>query len=233
MRGLRANQETMTSAQVRQRILEIGIIPVVRASSAKEAVIAVEAVAEGGIPLAEVTMTVPGAIDVIHELVRTMGTDVIIGAGTVLDAGTARQCIEAGAEFIVSPGFDLETVKLARRLGALAMAGALTPTEVITAWKAGCDFVKIFPCGNVGGAKYIKALKGPLPQVPMIPTGGVNLETAADFLRAGADALGVGSELISPSALKSGNGSEIIRIARCFMSAIADVKKPAAIASAQ
>jgi 2-dehydro-3-deoxyphosphogluconate aldolase/(4S)-4-hydroxy-2-oxoglutarate aldolase len=224
----------MTKTQVRQRILEVGIIPVIRASSARDAVIAVEAVAEGGIPIAELTMTVPGAIDVIAHLVRTMGADVVVGAGTVLDAETARQCIEAGAEFIVSPGFDLETVKLARLEGKLVMAGALTPTEVITAWKAGSDFVKIFPCGNVGGAKYIKALKGPLPQVPMIPTGGVNLETAADFIRAGADALGIGGELVSPAALKSGNGLEITRTARRFLAVIAEAQKHvAAIAQAE
>ncbi|HEY7404957.1 MAG TPA: bifunctional 4-hydroxy-2-oxoglutarate aldolase/2-dehydro-3-deoxy-phosphogluconate aldolase [Candidatus Angelobacter sp.] len=218
----------MTSAQVRERILDIGIIPVVRASSAREAFLAVEAVAAGGIPIAELTMTVPGAIDLIADLARTVGADIVIGAGTVLDAETAQRCVDAGAEFIVSPGFDLETVKLARRLDMLVMAGALTPTEVITAWKAGCDFVKIFPCGNVGGAKYIKALKGPLPQVPMIPTGGVNLETAADFLRAGAAALGVGGELIVPAALKSGDGSEITRLAQRFLGAIAEVKRPMA-----
>ena len=218
----------MTNAQVQQRILDVGIIPVVRASSAREAILAVEAVAAGGIPIAELTMTVPGAIDVIAELVRTMPADVVIGSGTVLDAETAQKCVDAGAVFIVSPGFDLETVKLARRLGKLVMAGALTPTEVITAWKAGCDFVKIFPCGNVGGAKYIKALKGPLPQVRMIPTGGVNLETAVDFLRAGAEALGVGGELVLPAALKSGDASEITRLARCFVAAVAEVKRPAA-----
>lgn len=227
MRESRAKAD-MTSAQIRQRILDVGIIPVVRASSAREARLAVEAVAAGGIPIAELTMTVPGAINVIADLVRTIGADVVIGAGTVLDAETAQRCVDAGAEFIVSPGFDLETVKLAKRLGKLMMAGALTPTEVITAWKAGCDFVKIFPCGNVGGAKYIKALKGPLPQVRMIPTGGVNLETAADFLRAGADALGVGGELIVPAALKSGDSSEITRLARRFLDAIAEVKRPAA-----
>src|SRR6476646_8736659 len=203
----------MTSTQVQQRILDVGIIPVIRCSSAREACFAVEAVTAGGIPIAEVTMTVPGAIDVIAELVRKLGEDVIIGAGTVLDGETAKRCIDAGAQFIVSPGFDLETVKLAKSLGTLVMAGALTPTEVITAWKAGSDFVKIFPCGNVGGAKYIKALKGPLSQVPMIPTGGVNLETAADFIRAGAAALGIGGELVSPGALKSGDTSEITRIA--------------------
>jgi 2-dehydro-3-deoxyphosphogluconate aldolase/(4S)-4-hydroxy-2-oxoglutarate aldolase len=136
--------------------------------------------------------------------------------------------MDAGAEFIVSPGFDPETVRSVKRQGRLIMAGALTPTEVITAWKAGSDFVKIFPCGNLGGAKYIKALKGPLPQVPMVPTGGVNLENAADFIRAGADALGVGGELISPAALKSGDSSEITRIAHSFLAAIDEARRPAA-----
>ena len=223
----------MTSAEVRQRILDVGIIPVVRAASSKEAIVAVEAVTAGGIPIVELTMTVPGAIGVIAELVKTIGKDVVVGAGTVLEAETAQRCIDVGAEFIVSPGFDAETVRLAKRQGRLVMAGALTPTEVITAWKAGSDFVKIFPCGNLGGAKYIKALKGPLPQVSMIPTGGVTLETAADFIRAGADALGVGGELVSPVALRSGDSSEITRNARLFLAALEEVKRPAAIALAK
>lgn len=189
---------------------------------------AVEAVTAGGIPIAELTMTVPGAIGVIADLVRTMGKDTIMGAGTVLDAETARRCLDAGAEFIVSPGFDLETVRSVKAQDKLVMAGALTPTEVITAWKAGSDFVKIFPCGNLGGPKYIRALKGPLPQVPMVPTGGVTLETAADFIRAGADALGIGGELVSPAVLKSGDASEITRTARSFLDAIAEAKRPAA-----
>ena len=223
----------MTSAEVRQRILDVGIIPVVRAASSKEAIVAVEAVTAGGIPIVELTMTVPGAIGVIAELVKTIGKEVVVGAGTVLDAETAQRCIDVGAEFIVSPGFDAETVRLAKRQGKLVMPGALTPTEVITAWKAGSDFVKIFPCGNLGGAKYIKALKGPLPQVSMIPTGGVTLETAADFIRAGADALGVGGELVSPVALRSGDSSEITRNARLFLAALEEVKRPAAIALAK
>ena len=218
----------MTSAQVRQRILDIGIIPVVRAASTREAILGVEAVTAGGIPIVEVTMTVPGALSVIGELVKTMGKDTMVGAGTVLDAETARRCMNAGAEFIVSPGFDPATVQLVKEQDKLVMAGALTPTEVITAWKAGSDFVKIFPCGNLGGPKYIKALKGPLPQVPMIPTGGVSLETAADFIRAGAAALGIGGELISPSALKSGDTSEITKIAQLFLAAVAEARQPAA-----
>jgi 2-dehydro-3-deoxyphosphogluconate aldolase/(4S)-4-hydroxy-2-oxoglutarate aldolase len=145
-----------------------------------------------------------------------MGSDVLIGAGTVLDAATAQKCLDAGAQFLVSPGFDAETVALARRLNVLIMPGSLTPTEVITAWKAGADFVKIFPCGNVGGPAYIKSLKAALPQIPMIPTGGVNLETAAAFLRAGASALGIGGELISKAALDSGNFAAITESARQY-----------------
>jgi 2-dehydro-3-deoxyphosphogluconate aldolase/(4S)-4-hydroxy-2-oxoglutarate aldolase len=148
----------MTKSEVQQRILETGIVPVVRAASPEQAILAAEAVACGGIPIVEITMTVPGAIQVIEELVRTLGSQVLIGAGTVLEAETAERCVEAGAEFLVSPGFDRETVEFARRNGKLMMAGALTPTEVITAYKAGSDFVKIFPCGNVGGPGYIKAL---------------------------------------------------------------------------
>lgn len=202
-------------------------MPVVRASSAKQAMLAAEAVCAGGIPIVEVTMTVPGAIEVIAELSKSMGSEVLIGAGTVLDAETAQHCLDAGAEFIVSPGFNLETVKFVNRAGKLMMAGALTPSEVIAAWKAGSDFVKIFPCGAVGGAKYIKALKGPLPQIPMIPTGGVNLTTAADFILAGAAALGIGGELVSASALESGDLAPIVEAARGFVSIVRNARKAA------
>ena len=171
-------------------------------------------------------MTVPGAVEVIAQLAKSMGSEVLIGAGTVLDAGAAERCIDAGAEFIVSPGFDLETVKFANRRDKLMIAGALTPTEVITAWKAGSDFVKIFPCGTVGGAKYIKALKAPLPQIPMIPTGGVNLNTAADFLIAGAAALGIGGELVSASALESGNTAPIVDAAQGFVAIVRNARAP-------
>ncbi len=212
----------MTKDQVRQKVLEIGIVPVVRASSGQQAMQASEAVCVGGIPIVELTMTVPGAVEVIAQLAKSMGHDALIGAGTVLDAETAQRCLDAGAQFLVSPGTDLPTIQLAKQKGVLMMAGALTPTEVITAWKAGSDFVKIFPCGTVGGAKYIKALKAPLPQVPMVPTGGVNLETAADFLRAGASALGIGGELIASAALKSGNVKAITDLAKQY---VAIVKK--------
>jgi len=188
-------------AEVRALIETTGIVPVVRASSAQEARFAAEAVWHGGIPIVEITMTVPGATEVISELART-APEVLVGAGTVLDAEMARRCVDAGAKFLVTPGFDARTVEFAVGKNVLIMAGALTPTEVINAWKAGADFVKVFPCGQVGGATYIKALKGPLPQVPLVPTGGVNLDTAAGYLLAGAAALGVGGELILKEAVQ-------------------------------
>ncbi|MGA7294750.1 MAG: bifunctional 4-hydroxy-2-oxoglutarate aldolase/2-dehydro-3-deoxy-phosphogluconate aldolase [Terriglobales bacterium] len=218
----------MTRQDVANRIKEIGIVPVVRASSSKQALQAAEAVCAGGITIVEVTMTVPGAIEVIGQLAKDMSSSVLIGAGTVLDAETAERCLGAGAEFIVSPGFDLETARFVNRAGKLMMAGALTPTEVIAAWKAGSDFVKIFPCGTVGGAAYIKALKAPLPQIPMIPTGGVNQETAADFIRAGAAALGIGGELVSTAALESGNTNQIVESAREFVSIVRQARGLAA-----
>ena len=215
----------MTKEENRKRIAEVGIIPVVRASSAHQALLAVEAIRAGGISIVEVTMTIPGAIEVIGQLAKTAGSDVLIGAGTVLDARTAQQCIDAGAEFLVSPGFDAQTVEFAREKGILVIPGALTPTEIIMAWNAGGDLIKIFPCGAVGGAKYIKALKGPLPQVPLIPTGGVNLDTAADFILAGAEALGVGGELVSASALKSGKTNEITDAARRFVAIVVEARQ--------
>lgn len=214
----------MTKEQVAAKIVEIGIVPVVRAASPKQGMQAAEAVCAGGIPVVEMTMTVPGAIELIAQLSKSMGSDVIIGAGTVLDADTAQRCIDAGAEFLVSPGFDLETVKLANRSSKLIMAGALTPTEIVTAWRSGSDFVKVFPCGTVGGAKYIKALKAPLPSIPMVPTGGVNLETAAEFIQAGAAALGVGGELVSASALKSGKTDIIVESARKFVAVVKEAR---------
>ena len=215
----------MTREEVRQKIVAIGIVPVVRAASSQQAMRAAEAVCAGGIPIVEVTMTVPGAIDVIAQLAKSVGKDVLVGAGTVLDADAAQRCIDAGAEFLVSPGFELATVQWAKQQGKLMMAGALTPTEVIAAWKAGSDFVKIFPCGAVGGAKYIKALKAPLPQVPMIPTGGVNLDTAADFIQAGADALGIGGELVSAAALRSGNLDAITEAARLYVAIVREARR--------
>jgi 2-dehydro-3-deoxyphosphogluconate aldolase/(4S)-4-hydroxy-2-oxoglutarate aldolase len=216
----------MTKSEAIKRVLEVGIIPVVRAESAAQALAAAEAVCAGGVPIVEVTMTVPGALEVIAQLCKSVGREVLIGAGTVLDAESARRCLDAGAQFLVSPGLNLETVKLAQEAGIMVMPGALTPTEVITAWQAGADFVKVFPCGAVGGPQYIKALKGPLPQVPMIPTGGVNLKTAAEFIQAGAAALGIGGELVSLAALRSGNTQKITEAAKRYVEIIHEAHRP-------
>jgi 2-dehydro-3-deoxyphosphogluconate aldolase/(4S)-4-hydroxy-2-oxoglutarate aldolase len=210
----------MEKQKVSDQIMEIGIVPVVRAASPREAFLASEAVCEGGIPIVEITMTVPGALEVIRELAKDNASKLLIGAGTVLDVETARRCRDAGAQFLVSPGLNLPTVEFALQEKMLIMAGALTPTEVITAWNAGADFVKVFPCGQVGGAKYIKALKGPLPQIAMVPTGGVNLNTTAEFLEAGAAALGIGGELVQAEALKSGQPKIIVEIARKFVAIV-------------
>jgi len=220
----------MTREQVRARVREVGIVPVIRAASAKKAMAAADAVAAGGITILEVTMTVPGALDAITQLVKNLGSEVLVGAGTVLDAQAARHCFDAGAQFLVSPGLDLETIKAANDAGKVIMAGALTPTEVIAAWKAGADFVKVFPASAVGGASYLKALRGPLPQVPLVPTGGVNLNTAADFIRAGAAALGVGGELILPAALNSGDTAQITELAKKYLAIVQqtrEAEKPA------
>lgn len=214
----------MDKQKVRDRIVEIGVVPVVRASSAGEARMAADAVCEGGIPIAEITMTVPGAVELIRELTRSGPGDVLVGAGTVLNVEAAKKCLDAGAEFLVSPGLNFEVIQLAAKEGKLMMAGALTPTEVIMAWEAGSDFVKVFPCGQVGGAKYIKALKGPLPQVPLVPTGGVNLNTAAEFVEAGAAALGVGGELVPAGALRSGKPEIIVENARKFLAIVKEAR---------
>ncbi len=215
----------MKKQQVRERITEIGIVPVVRASSPEQAVLAAQAVCEGGIPIVEITMTVPGAVDVIRELRKTADSSVLIGAGTVLNSEMARRCVDAGAEFLVSPGLDIPTLEFAAREDKLMLAGALTPTEVITAWSAGSELVKVFPCGQLGGASYIKALKGPLPQVPMVPTGGVNLNTAGDFIKAGAAALGVGGELVQSDALKAGQPQIIVENARKFLAIVKQARE--------
>jgi len=224
----------MTKEQVRQRVVEVGIVPVIRASSVKKAIAASEAVYAGGVSILEVTMTVPGAFEAIAELNKTLGGEVIIGAGTVLDAYTANRCLEAGATFLVTPGFKLETIKFANDHDMVIMAGGLTPTEIITAWEAGSDFIKVFPCSAVGGASYIKALKAPLPQIPLVPTGGVNLNTAADFIRSGACALGIGGELVVAAALNSGNTAEITELAKKYVAIVQRARQaepaPAAIA---
>jgi 2-dehydro-3-deoxyphosphogluconate aldolase / (4S)-4-hydroxy-2-oxoglutarate aldolase len=214
----------MDKQMVRDRIIKIGIVPVVRASSPAEARMAAEAVCEGGIPIVEITMTVPGAVEVIRELASNSGSSVLIGAGTVLNAEAARRCLDAGAQFLVSPGLNLPTVDLATREGKLIMAGALTPTEVMAAREAGADLIKIFPCGQVGGAKYIKALRGPFPQVPFVPTGGINLTNAAEFVEAGVAALGVGGECVQAEALKANRPEVIVENARKFLAIVRETR---------
>jgi 2-dehydro-3-deoxyphosphogluconate aldolase/(4S)-4-hydroxy-2-oxoglutarate aldolase len=202
------------------RIARTGIIPVVRAASGEEALAVVNAIRAGGIDVIELTMTVPGAVDVIRELVRTCGGDVVVGAGTVLDAETARACMLAGARFIVSPIVDEPTIACCRTYGVPVMPGALTPTEVVRAWRAGAAMVKVFPCGAVGGASYVKALKAPLPQIDLVPTGGVSLETVGDFIRAGATAVGAGADLADVKKIRAGAAAELAEKARRYAKAV-------------
>jgi 2-dehydro-3-deoxyphosphogluconate aldolase/(4S)-4-hydroxy-2-oxoglutarate aldolase len=207
----------MSKSEILHRIVSVGIVPVVRAPSSDLAVQAVEAIMAGGVPIVEITMTVPGAVEVIRDLVKRCRSDVLVGAGTVLDAETARACLLAGAEFIVSPALNVETIAICHRYGKVVMPGALTPTEVVTAWDAGADLVKVFPASAVGGASYIKALRAPLPQIELVPTGGVSLKTAADFIKAGSAALGVGADLVDTHLLQSGQGSVVTERARQFV----------------
>jgi 2-dehydro-3-deoxyphosphogluconate aldolase/(4S)-4-hydroxy-2-oxoglutarate aldolase len=205
-------------------IIEIGVVPVVRTSSAESAVRAIEAVYAGGIRAAEITMTVPGAIKALEKLADAFGDKLVLGAGTVLDPETARICMLAGAEFFVTPALNLKTIEMAKRYSKIIMPGALTPTEVVTAWEAGADFVKVFPCGALGGAKYIKALKAPLPHIEMVPTGGVSLENTADFLRAGAAAVAVGAELIDAKTISEGRYEVFEERARLFLAEVAKAR---------
>ena len=196
------------------------MVPVVRAESASEALAVVESIRAGGIPIVEITMTVPGAVEVIRQLVSRLAPEVIIGAGTVIEPQQARDCIQAGAQFIVGPSLNLDVIKLCQQEGIAVFPGALTPTEVVTAWQAGADLVKIFPCRSVGGAKYLSALKAPFPQIELMPTGGVTLETAADFIRAGAAALGVGSDLVDVKAIRAGQPEKVTRTASAYVEVV-------------
>lgn len=211
-------------AEVIQTIRDGGIIPVVRAQSADEAMRAIDAIREGGISILEITMTVPGAVRVIEEVSMRYGTDALVGAGTVLDGETARACIRAGARFVVSPALNLETITVCRSNDVAVLPGALSPTEVFQAWSAGADFVKVFPAGAVGGASYIKSLKAPLPQIELVPTGGVSLKTAADFIKAGASALGVGADLVDLKAIREGQSRLITERAREFVRIVRDAR---------
>ncbi|HEX7796681.1 MAG TPA: bifunctional 4-hydroxy-2-oxoglutarate aldolase/2-dehydro-3-deoxy-phosphogluconate aldolase [Vicinamibacterales bacterium] len=204
----------MTRAEACRLIEDVGIVPVVRAPSPEIAIRAVDALLTGGISIFEITMTVPNATAVIRSLTTRFKDAALIGAGTVLSAEEARMCVHAGAQFIVSPGLDLGTIDAAHALDIAVMPGALTPTEVITANKAGADMVKIFPCSAVGGAKYLKALKGPLPHVKLLPTGGISVSNAHEFIAAGAAAIGIGSELVDVAALTEGRDAELSARAR-------------------
>ena len=213
----------MEKVQVLERIRSTGLIPVIRARTAEEAAQAADAIQAGGVGVLEITMTVPGAVEVIRE-VAGRGGDAVVGAGTVLDPEAARSCIDAGARFIVSPSFNPDTIAACREAGVPVLPGALTPTEVLAAWRAGADLVKVFPAGAVGGPSYIKSLKAPLPQIDLVPTGGVNLKTAGDFIRAGAAALGVGADLVDLEALRRGEPEVLTERAREFVRIVQEAR---------
>ena len=206
----------MKKEEVRARIEEVGIIPAVRLSSSEDALFAAEAVSRGGISVVEITMTVPGAIEVISHLVKH-APKMIVGAGDVFDSEVARECIDAGAKFLTSPGFDIRIVEFALGASVTVLPGALTPTEVTGAWKAGADFVKVFPCALIGGENYIRALKAPFPNLPLIASGGVNQQNAGNFILAGASALGIGGELIPREAIRLRQADRIFTLAHRFV----------------
>lgn len=206
----------MNKAEARAQIETVGIIPAIRAYSAEDARFAAEAVSQAGIPIVEITMTVPGALQVISDLVRH-APDTLVGAGSVLDAKTARQCLDAGAGFLTTDGLDLGVVEYAVKENIVVFPGALTPTEVLNAWKSGADLVKVVPCAQVGGDNYIKALKAPFPQIPLVAAGGVNQQTATGFILAGAVALGVGIALIPRESIKYRQADRIRELARRFV----------------
>jgi 2-dehydro-3-deoxyphosphogluconate aldolase/(4S)-4-hydroxy-2-oxoglutarate aldolase len=210
----------VTTDQAIEKIHDIGIVPVVRASSLDEARQAVDAICAGGIPVIEITMTVPDAPAMIQELVRHFGNSVLTGAGTVTTAKQAEICLDAGAQFLVSPGLSVAVLQTAAKRGILAIPGALTPTEVMAALEAGAKVIKIFPCGSAGGAKHIKALRAPFPETRLIPTGGVNLANAAEYLSAGAFALGVGADLVDLAALRRNEPSKIIDMAKALIESV-------------
>ena len=202
-----------------------GLIPVLRARNAAQAHAVVQAMMAGGVTVVEVTMTVPGAVDVLKELKQEYGSKLLLGAGTVTTAAEAQQTMNAGAEFVVSPSLHPEVIQVTKTNSKLSIPGALTPTEVITAWRAGADYVKIFPCSAMGGAGYLKSLLAPFPFLKLIPTGGVTLETAATFIQAGARALGVGSDLVNLAAIDAGHPETITEAARAYLKVLADLRE--------
>jgi 2-dehydro-3-deoxyphosphogluconate aldolase / (4S)-4-hydroxy-2-oxoglutarate aldolase len=214
----------MEKSEVLKACREIGLVPVLRAESEEQALKLASAIAAGGVTVLEVTMTVPGAIRVMRRLAEER-PDILIGAGTVLDPETARMCILEGAQFVVSPALNIKTIEMCHRYGIAVLPGALTPTEIVTAWEAGADVVKVFPASALGGAKYLKSVKAPLPQVEMIPTGGVSLSTAAEFLQAGAFALGVGADLVDTKAIAQGRPETITENARKYLAIVREFRK--------
>ncbi len=215
---------TETTAQIIERV---GLIPVLRAKSAKQAHAVVQAMLAGGVTVVEVTMTVPGAIDLLKELKQEYGDKLLLGSGTVTTAQQAEATIAAGAEFVVSPSLHPEVIAATKAAGKLSVPGSLTPTEVITAWNAGADYVKIFPCSAMGGASYLKALLAPFPHLKLIPTGGVTLQTAESFLKAGARALGVGGDLVNLAAIDAGTPETITEAARAYLDVLGKVRSGA------
>ncbi|MGA8743422.1 MAG: bifunctional 4-hydroxy-2-oxoglutarate aldolase/2-dehydro-3-deoxy-phosphogluconate aldolase [Terracidiphilus sp.] len=211
-----------TTAEVIERV---GLIPVLRAKNSKQAHAVVQAMIAGGVTVVEVTMTVPGAIDLLRELKQEYGSKLLLGSGTVTTADEAQATINAGAEFVVSPSLHPEVISATKSNGKLSIPGALTPTEVITAWRAGADYVKIFPCSAMGGASYLKSVLAPFPFLKLIPTGGVTLETAASFIQAGARALGVGSDLVNLTAIDAGHPETITDTARAYLKVLADLRE--------
>jgi len=205
---------------------EGGIVPVIRADSSKVVLEITEALVAGGIRTIEITMTVPDALAAIREVRARFGSDVLLGAGTVTSRRLAEGSLEAGAEFLVTPCVVSDVLDVARTRGVAVLPGAMTPTEVFTAWSAGGDIIKIFPASNVGGASYLKALKGPFPQIPLCPTGGVNLQTIGDFVKAGADAVGVGGELVSKTAIEKSDFAHITSLAKQYVTALRDARRP-------
>jgi 2-dehydro-3-deoxyphosphogluconate aldolase/(4S)-4-hydroxy-2-oxoglutarate aldolase len=215
----------MEKREVFNRMMSEGLIPVIRVSSAQEAVDVADAIKEGGVTLIEITMSVPGAIDTIKELTRKYKDEIIMGAGTILDPETARAALLAGAQFIVTPTLNLDVIQLAHRYSAVVVPGAMTPTEILSAWNAGADMVKVFPAAQLGGPEYLKAIRGPLPQILLVPTGGVNLQNAGAFIKAGAAALGAGGELVDKKAVKEKKFHIITENTRSFLKAIKEARE--------
>ena len=215
----------MNKSEVASRIVADGVIPIIRTAAADDARAVIDAIVAGGVTTLEVTMTVPGAAKLIGELAKAYADKLLIGAGTVLNAETARECIEAGAKFIISPGTDLDTIEYCNQHETVVIPGALTPTEIMNAWEVGADFVKVFPITAVGGAQYLKLIRGPLPHVKIIPTGGVNQAIAGDLIKAGAEAVGIGGDLVDIASIRGGRAEKITEAARRYLEIVATARQ--------